>query len=306
MVLCHTNDIMDCNYTCIKWIGVFFMPLFFFISGCLSKDKISPKKLKERLWKRLLIPYLVWGIVMLFLINKTFWVAVIDHDLHIITNHINQLLLGDFLWYVPCLICIEILNYFLSLYKIPNKLKFYMMIVSLFYLCLIQRNHLPWHIDTAVASLLYYYAGYFYVRKGYFIESKIASLIIVVIFAAMAVTARYYGVVFDIHQHILTHPFLIILLSIIGVLSSVNLTINFDMGRIITLIGSNSLFIYIFHYKILCFLKAIVCKMPICSTDYFDIAIIVVMMIISITLCNLIVIPINKYCPTLIGNKKQQ
>ena len=49
MVLCHTNDILGCNYSVYKWVGIFFMPLFFFVSGCLSKDDMTLRQLLNRL-----------------------------------------------------------------------------------------------------------------------------------------------------------------------------------------------------------------------------------------------------------------
>lgn len=92
--------------------------------------------------------------------------------------------------------------------------------------------------------------------------------------------------------------------SILGVWVTVNLCCNFKMGKWLVLIGVNSLFIYIFHYKALCAIKPILNRF-ISDEDYIINAIAIPMMLsISILFCNLLIKPINKYCPIIVGNKK--
>lgn len=95
MVLCHTNDIMGCNFVFYKLVGIFFMPLFFFISGCLSKDNMTIRKLTSRIIGRLLIPYFVWAIIMQMAINKAFIYACINGDIVIVEKHILNRFISD-------------------------------------------------------------------------------------------------------------------------------------------------------------------------------------------------------------------
>lgn len=71
-----------------------------------------------------------------------------------------------------------------------------------------------------------------------------------------------------------------------------------------SVVGTNSLFIYIFHYKVLCLLKPIVNKIMAMAGIDMSIVMIPLMVIISISVCNLLVKPINKCAPIIIGNKK--
>lgn len=308
MVLCHTNDIMGCNFVFYKWVGIFFMPLFFFISGCLSKDNMTIRKLTTRIIGRLLIPYFVWAIIMQMAINKAFIYACINGDIVIVEKHILEILFGDYLWYVPCLVCIELLNFILvkisSLQHNNLHLRVFVILASFIYLLMIGEGHCFWHLDTAFASIGFYLLGYYYFRYGRFLKNKFLSILSAILFIAIAIYERGNGGVFDIHQHVLTHPLIILMTSILGVWVTVNLCCNFKMGKWLVLIGVNSLFIYIFHYKVLCAIKPILNRF-ISDEDYIINAIAIPMMLsISILFCNLLIKPINKYCPIIVGNKK--
>lgn len=306
MVLCHTNDIMGCNYACYKWVGIFFMPLFFFVSGCLSKDEMTMRKLANRVVGRLLIPYLVWGIVMQMLVNNAFIHACIDGNGEVIRKNISEILLGEYLWYVPCLICIEVLNF--AVIKVSRLLhdkwmvRSVVILFSLAYLMVMKEGHLPWHLDTACASIGFYQTGYFYFRYGSHLKGSLMAILLVVAFMAVAIFERSIGVVFDIHTHILTHPLVILATTIAGVLLFVNLCCNVNMGKWLSTIGVNSLFIYIFHYKVLCILKPTAIRLGVPMDAY--VVLIPVMVAVSIAVCNLLVKPINRYCPIAIGSKK--
>lgn len=306
MVLCHTNDIMGCNYACYKWVGIFFMPLFFFVSGCLSKDEMTARKLANRIVGRLLIPYFVWGIIMQMLINNAFIHACIDGNEEVIRKHISEILLGEYLWYVPCLICIEILNLAIRKLSLVFHDKWMVrtvaILLSLAYLVNINEGHLPWHLDTACASMGFYQMGYFYFRYGSYLKGNLIAILLVAAFLVAAVYERNMGVVFDIHTHILTHPLVILASTIAGVFLFVNLCCNVNMGKWLSTIGINSLFIYIFHYKVLCILRPLAIRIGVPVDVY--VVLIPFMVAASIAVCNLLVKPINRYCPISIGNKK--
>lgn len=264
------------------------------------------RKLVNRIVGRLLIPYLVWGLIMQMLINSAFIHACIDGNGEVIRKHILEILLGDYLWYVPCLICIEILNF--AVINVSRLLhdkwmvRSVVIILSLAYLMIIKEGHLPWHLDSACASIGFYLIGYFYFRHGSYLKCRLIAILLVVAFMAVAIYERNIGVVFDIHTHILTHPLVILASTIAGVFFFVNLCCNVNMGKWLSTIGINSLFIYIFHYKVLCVLKPMAVRIGIPVDVY--VVLMPVMVAASIAVCNLLVKPINRYCPIAIGNKK--
>ena len=284
------------------------MPLFFFISGCLSKDDISFRQMANRLVGRLLIPYFVWGIIMQICINYSFIQACINGDNDTVKRNIIEILNGDYLWYVPCLVCIEIINFVIM--KISKRLhnmyivRMIAIITSFVFLLLIGEGHLPWHFDTAIASIGFYLLGFFYFRYGSYPKSAILSLLAIAVFAIVSIVERDSGVVFDIHKHVLSHPVMILASSIVGIAVIINFCLNFNMGKYISLIGTNSLFIYIFHYKVLCLMKPLVNKVMAMTEMDISIVMIPLMVVISISVCNLLIKPINKFAPIIIGNKK--
>lgn len=299
---------LECEYTVYKWVGILFMPLFFFVSGCLSKDDITPRQLVNRLVGRLLIPYFVWGIIMQICINNAFIHASINGNQKVIHKNISDIVMGDFLWYVPCLVCIECMNFvIMKLCKLLHDrwlVRVLVMLSSFAYLMMMGRGHLPWHLDTAYAAIGFYLMGYFYFKYGKHVKSMLVAILATCAFFAVALYERQKGVVFDIHQHILSHPLLILVSAVAGVFVSINLCCNINMGRMMSVVGTNSLFIYIFHYKVLCMLKPIVNKIMTMTDNEISIVMIPLMVVISISVCNLLIKPINKYALIIIGNKK--
>ena len=84
----------------------------------------------------------------------------------------------------------------------------------------------------------------------------------------------------------------------------VNFCLNFNLGKYVSMIGTNSLFIYIFRYKVLCLMRPIANKIMAMTEMDISIVMIPLMVVISISVCNLLVRPINKFAPIMIGNKK--
>ena len=309
MVLCHSNDILGCSYSFYKWVAIFFMPLFFFISGGLSKDNTDIRQLGKRIVNRLLVPYIIWGIIMQICINKKFLLAIFNQDFEVALGNVEEILLGHYLWYVPCLICIEIMNFVTiklsNQFQLKGFFRLLLIIVSFIYLLNIPLTVMPWHINTALAAMGYYLLGYFYFRYGCYLRSKTISLLTCTLFILFAIVVKERGVIFDIHRHILTHPLLIICMSLIGIAVCVNFCCNFKLGDVFIKIGSNSLFIYIFHIKILSLLLPVAMLLVERTIPNINVILIPIMLVVSVTVCNVLIKPINKYCPFIIGNKKQ-
>lgn len=241
-------------------------------------------------------------------INNAFIHACIQGNQEVIHKNISEIIMGDYLWYVPCLVCIECMNFVIM--KLCNTfhdkwiIRMVVTLSSFAYLMTMSHSHLPWHLDTAFASMGFYLMGFFYFRYGKHIKSVLVAVLTAGVFFALALYERQEGIVFDIHQHILTHPLLILMSAIAGVFVSINFCCNINMGKMMSIVGTNSLFIYIFHYKVLCLLKPIVNKIMAMAGFDMSIVIIPLMIIISISVCNLLIKPINRYAPIIIGNKK--
>lgn len=164
-----------------------------------------------------------------------------------------------------------------------------------------------WHVETAFAVLCFYYSGNLFNiwRKSHRIFiNKFLAILLVISYVALAVIAKVHGTEFDIHQHILKNPILVVLFAYSGIAVAVYVAHCFNSPRFLNYVGINSLLIYIFHVKFLTWISKgylIVCshlglRIPI---PFLDAAI----LIITILVCCAFVKPINKYFPQLVGNR---
>lgn len=146
------------------------MPIFTIISAYLYGYLDSQQKYKQakdfilKKIKRLLIPYIIWGIIVCFIQNIDF----------------EYLLFGvSHLWYLVFLFEAFITFYFIN--RIPNKSKFFLLI-SLYLACLIinKLNPTPFlGLGYFVRYMPYFVIGYYlyYIVDKVNIESKYLSMI---------------------------------------------------------------------------------------------------------------------------------
>ena len=217
------------------------------------------------------------------------------------------------LWYVPCLISIEIIAFLIQpLFKGASErrsviIKLLIIVTSTIYLFQIKPSFSVWHVETAFAVLCFYYSGNLFNiwRKSHRIFiNKFLAILLVISYVALAVIAKVHGTEFDIHQHILKNPILVVLFAYSGIAVAVYVAHCFNSPRFLNYVGINSLLIYIFHVKFLTWITKgylIVCthlglRIPI---PLLDAAILIVVILV----CCVFVKPINKYFPQLVGNK---
>lgn len=107
------------------WIHAFHMPMFFFISGFLHKEKMMDMKtfLKKKA-KSLLLPYLTFGIfnyiIYLIMNQKIFDLYAI---LHLVTDNTNGLPISGALWFLTALFFVDVIVFLLEKYVRNKKIK---------------------------------------------------------------------------------------------------------------------------------------------------------------------------------------
>jgi acyltransferase len=147
------------------YIFSFHMPLFFFLSGYLSKaDK------NTNLWEifKKKTGSLLWPYVFFFGINLVYWILFFESKAYF--EPIKQMLYSADklsapfipLWFLTTLFVTEIIFYILR-----RNLRALWLPISILFLCLagfwLARHNivaLPWGIDIALVAILFYYAGY--------------------------------------------------------------------------------------------------------------------------------------------------
>lgn len=150
-----------------KYIHMFHMPIWFFISGYFFSDKGG--SLSTIVWKKvrtLLFPYLIWGIV-----QYPFWIALVKAENESTYVALRNLLwvntnktmpIAGALWFLTCLFWGE-LAYLLLKRAVKNKYIFsvVIIIISVFgnLFTTIFTFRLPWATDTAFVAIGIIYLG---------------------------------------------------------------------------------------------------------------------------------------------------
>lgn len=134
------------------------MPIFFFLSGYLHKNKVSVKKMMHRIVFRLYIPYVCFSFlyaIQEILIGKSY----VDS----LWEFLVSLILGDgYMWFFPCLISIEVIFFLIDKFSFGKSLMYVMMALGVILLFLVkEKSACPWYIDTAVTMIPIYGGGYF-------------------------------------------------------------------------------------------------------------------------------------------------
>lgn len=160
-------------------VYAFHIPLFFFMSGMMFNSNKYPFvwDFIKRRTKTLLLPYFVFSLItwLLWVVMRVAMNDATDYWNPLLQTFIAQGSAGFLrhnipLWFVPCLFVVEVLFFLI------NKLSKVGTIVSLIICSLIGDymirggysevfRLLPWSIEGAMSSILFYAAGYGLIKK---------------------------------------------------------------------------------------------------------------------------------------------
>ncbi|HBE78135.1 MAG TPA: hypothetical protein DDW65_10200 [Firmicutes bacterium] len=147
----------------------FHMPLFFFISGFLFKNKPLKEFVIGKI-NRLYFPYIIFT-----LFSWIFYLVMLEFQdqRDLIVNHLPKLISlfsgtgrnggNDSIWFLTCLIVVSTL--FWSLKNLLKKTRWIFlasfMISTFGYYLGVQRVSLPFKADVALTALIFYFCGYY-------------------------------------------------------------------------------------------------------------------------------------------------
>lgn len=266
-----------------KFIYQFHMPLFFFISGILYKDKydIKPIKLIERRIKSLYIPFVTYNLFFLFMHNIFINIGVYEDSKYyslkeIVSRGINILLLSASepltgpLWFVSALFVTNIIfvlyKYFTNKFFYKFKEEFLLLLIILTLIVGINTD-IKRGVSIGMVGLLFYYLGYLYKRNynkiitQFKLSFAIWALIIVVIisrFNQIEMAINNYG-----------NKGLFLVSSILGIYVMFfvgNLFNEKCIGRLFISIGKYNMSIVALHFiafKSITLLQIYIYKLPI-------------------------------------------
>ena len=190
-----------------KFIYLFHMPFFFFISGYLHKQEIDQKYLLKSKIISLLIPYFFY--LALFSLPKTFFLLQsvitdlsIQNLLEMIVFVLKRLYGGRLLggvygvfWFITCLFITQQIFNFIS-NKLLNKSMVFFLCFVLYFIGFVNQIYFidikfPWDVNVCFCSIALYASGKYFGRF-IFKESNNCILILAILMSCISFLLIYF------------------------------------------------------------------------------------------------------------------
>ena len=297
-------------YRCI--FEPFFLTTFFFLSGVVSK----PNPVKETIYNssiKILWPYIINSIIFTFF-SPTCIKLIIHRDVNDIIEYMRymgeKIICGDFFWFLSCLFIVQIIASIITYIFKSNK----RYIIPIALLCLLSiyiisgEGIAPWNINTAIVATGYFLIGvclkdkvisFQLPEKKKYIGIAAATIYILIIISIYIISPN--PILYDLHTHRLSPELLYLFLSIIGITAVCMSALSIKRCKLLQLIGSNSLLIYMYHGLVCRHTKAAFSYLELDSLSQNPYIYSLLISIVTTLLTLLIAIIITKYIPILIG-----
>lgn len=304
-----------------NYIWSFQIPLFFFISGMLFKDRGEGfGKYAEDKTRKLLVPYWFFGFIciLIYVVLGRFVAADMGIEglsFDFLTN-LKGLLYGSAktgnlkfnlpLWFLPCMFCTSIIYYFVN--RITSKKSAYILAAALIFAAAgyIINYHtalstLPFGLETSVTMLVFYCLGQYYFKNTPELFNKPVFIIFIVIGGIAGLANGRISYSSDIYNNII----LFYISSICGIIGYVALAKFIDHNMVLEYIGKSSLAILVMHKLPIVFFQDVVpFTKKALKNNSLPVALFV--SVFSIGCCLLARIIILKIMPWALGKKKEQ
>lgn len=246
----------------------FHMPLFFFLSGIVyhhRKQENFLHFLKKNI-KGILIPYFIFAIlsyllwVLNFGVEKITAEQIINHAYGVVYGNGNNgyLFFNVVLWFLPCLFITKVA--FELVTRVSEKKLFIVAALLLFsifgYLFAVfyPGIKLPFGIETAVTTTVFFGAGYLLNRYRNLLNPFIANhtLILLLVSLILTITAaqinyNIYELQIDLRLNRLNNYFLFYIGALSGIFSTIVLSIMIKKNKALEYIGKKSLILFVWH-----------------------------------------------------------
>lgn len=272
-----------------------FLTGFFFLSGYLYKDKELAVKIKS-IFNGLVAPFLLysllWGGISLL---QTFDPCVVMDTI------VVNLLGGNTIWFIPCLILVEVL-YVLFHKFFKDKSDAVCMILALVALFVTSHFHIDfdvWCWQTGLFALGFYAYGHIFKER---LLNKRNTAIGIGTYVVLCLVAGNLGYLdgIDMHKNRYGIPIVFLCLSTIGCLVCVSLIRFLPSANLLVEFGRYTLFMFPFHGIILRHVLKVLSKLP----EMPDFLLLLLAVTITTAICLFAVKYIYRYVPALGGKKK--
>ncbi len=256
MVLGHIHHIPLRTF-----IFSFHMPLFIIVSGMFFNTKENLKDIVKKIVKNLFIPYML-AIWFTHILNFIFYkqsINVITITIQIFCAFSNKKIFNNVdtvgaLWFIPFLIVCKFCFYFINKFSKENDLLNGVICTAftLFGIYLGEIHlYLPWSIDVAFASMIFYYFGYI-LKKYELLDKNLHNVKVLLYTFLIYEICLFFG---QIELATRSYPYGFICyitamcgtIIIFGLSNLLEKTTNY-ISRILQWYGKNSLYILLFHH----------------------------------------------------------
>lgn len=198
MVLGHAGSPM------MKWIYLFHMPAFLFLSGYTGKTNGSFLKSTTKRAKRLLLPYVIWNVCYIafysFLSDRglfVFFESPFPLTIFDFVKNLSTTDLGGATWFLPVLfeisVAYHLLHILLKALHLPKATPYAGMLIGIcgFWLC-DNGYYLPYLMDLSLYGMLYYSIGQLF-AKELVLQKKIPEkeMLILCVFVSFVFAVLY-------------------------------------------------------------------------------------------------------------------
>ncbi|HQO09387.1 MAG TPA: acyltransferase family protein [Clostridiales bacterium] len=257
-----------------EWIYSFHVPLFFFISGYVNKERTFFENLRSKL-SSIYFPFVIFNILTWIFF---FIITLLKGDITNSSNKVNlfRTIIGfensvpqnGPLWFLLCLFTVSIIYSILCILK--NEYLKFLLVVCVgtggYFLSELYTD-LPFKIETAMVMLFFFYTGSIISKTG--ISAKIDNIpLIHVLNISFALSFLHYLLnAWNISSSgiervsVLENRYGTVLLFFLSAFAAVSyifiLSKKIDNIRSINFLGENSLLILCFHYPVLQYIERI-------------------------------------------------
>lgn len=297
------SHIPTCTPDIMHFFAPVFLTTFFFVSGYLFKSGQGISYVLEHRIRTLLIPFLILGIVMIFMSQLMTFNEHVDIK-DALVGLIAQNGQNQILWFIAALFVYSVIFYFVDkLCKTPLMLL--CVATGLFIFNSITFNWLkikqiPWHLDTFGFACFYMALGRLYRLHETRIDKYLTTpvlLIVTAIYTVALFILPYYisfmGSKWIIDSMIITTIGLVIIISLSKKIGS--------KSKLILFVGANTLFYFAFHGKVYSMMFTVIGKKFPALLEIDDILISIFIVIIDAIIMIIPAITVNRFMPKIMG-----
>ena len=286
-------------------VDFFFLSGFFFASGYCYKEEYSIRTRCLKIVNTIVVPYILWSIITFFGVRNNLLMTY-NNGIDVFIEYFCEILRGMKLWFLPCLVCIELLYmclcHFIKMNQTKRVLLFLLSLSTAFWVNNECGRILFWHFDTACYSLSYFVLGRLLANTTKSLEIVrtvilFPTTILFLLISYFLMQTSCIGMNLSLNN--LNSIYVVVPMNILGCYLLYSVSKRIPENKYLILLGKNSLLLFCIHWL---FFSSIIKLLPDNLFVYINnsAGCILFVYLMGLFLLSLIKY-INKYFPVLTG-----